>query len=308
MPQNGSCRASVRVLILAGVAVAAMWLWALWPSPHDLVVTFLDVGQGDSILIQTPEGHTVLIDAGPANPRSGWDAGNTIVAPYLRRQGINVIDLLILTHDHEDHEGGMPAILKQFRVRDFAAPALIRCSKEYRDILGEVRREKIKRILLHGGIRVRFPDGVKLVFFYPTSSDLRRSADTEDPNNFSAVAKLEFGQADILLAGDAGGDAEAEMLMEKDDLRSDVLKVGHHGSSSATTPAFLRAVRPRIAIVSVGRRNAFGHPSRETLVRLRSIHAQTYRTDLDGAVTVETDGRKIWVWRSRKPPWLGGGK
>ena len=306
MPPIDSHRANARIIILAAVIAAAIWLWALWPSEHELIVTFINVGQGDSILIETPRKHVILVDAGPPGAEAGLDAGSRIVAPLLRAEGIKVIDLLILTHPHDDHAGGMLSILRQFRVRRLTTPNIAYSSPTYKDILRTVKKRRIPLVNAHQGLEVHFPDGVTLSFLHPSASDLRHEPTERELNDLSAVAKLEFGKAKFLLAADAGGEAEIRMLARGMDLRADVLKVGHHGSSTATTGPFLREVSPRIAVVSVGRWNEFGHPAKETLARLRRSRIRAYRTDLDGTVTIETDGERIWVRQSRKPFWLRG--
>ena len=156
----------------------------------------------------------------------------------------------------------------------------------------------------HKGVQARFPDGVELSVLHPAGSDIERSAGEEEQNEESVVAEVKFGKTSMLLTGDAGCEAEAKILARGANLRADVLKVGHHGSSSALTESFLRAVHPKIAVISVGRRNQFGHPSRETLVRLKRTHVRTYRTDLDGTLTMETDGETLRVRQSRIPYWL----
>ena len=306
MPQTDSPRANVRLLLVAAIIVAAIWVWALWPSAHGLLVTFIDVGQGDSILIETPKGHVVLVDAGPQGAELGLDAGSRIVAPLLRGKGISVIDLLILTHPHEDHYGGMSSIVRQFRVSRFATPDIAYPDKEYTGLIRLVKKRKIPVTHAHSGVEARFADGVTLRFLYPNPADLAHKMTDEEMNDVSAVLKVEYGTAEILLAGDVGSEAELKMLARGVDLDADVLKVPHHGSSSGTSWSFLKAVHPDIAVISVGRWNQFGHPSRETLARLRKSRVRTYRTDLDGTVVLETDGEIIRMRQSRTPFWLRG--
>ena len=308
MPQTDWPRANVRLLLVAAIIVAAIWVWALWPSAHGLLVTFIDVGQGDSILIETPKGHVVLVDAGPQGAEPGLDTGSRIVAPLLRSKGIGVIDLLILTHPHEDHFGGMSSIIRQFRVKRFAMPDVACSDDGFKKLRGLIRKRRIPVVDAHMDVQARFPDGVKLTFLYPSSADLSRRITDEELNDVSAVLKVEYKKAEILLAGDAGPEAEQKMLARGADLHADALKVPHHGSSFGTTWSFVKAVHPDIAVVSVGKWNQFGHPSRETLARLRKARVRTYRTDLDGTVALETDGERIRVRQSRKPFWLRGRK
>lgn len=302
MPDNGLQRAHVRLLALAAVVLALLWTWALWPSRHSLIVTFIDVGEGDSILIQTPRGHAVLVDAGPPGSEEGSDAGFRAVAPLLRARGVTNIDLLVVTHPHSDHFGGVPSILAQFRVKRFAVPPLpptVRPDPGYEQMLADVSKRRIPIMEARKGVAVRFPDGPTLRFLHPSASDI--SAPITDPNSVSAVSALQHGRRRILLCADADFETELKMACRELDLRADVLKVAHHGSAQGTSAAFLKAVRPRIAVVSSGRWGRLRHPSGATLGRLRAAGARVYQTRWDGNVTAETDGEKVFVRRSRNP-------
>lgn len=263
----------------------------LRPGHQSLLLTFIDVGQGDSAIVRTPGGRTVLIDGGgnPGNPDSDV-IGPRVVEPLLRRYGISRIDLVVLTHPHDDHLKGLLAILKDFKVDEVLDPGIPHRSHGYREFLLDVRE---KHISYHRAVRgqvINFGDGVTASVLNPRRPMLEGTAD--DTNNNSIVLQFRYGHWKALFTGDAGAEAEEDMLSSGKDVRSDVLKVGHHGSATSTSDLWLDAVHPRVAVISVGRRNAFGHPSVLTMDRLRKHGVRIYRTDRDGAVCVTIDRNK----------------
>lgn len=268
--------------------------------PHSLEVTVLDVAQGDSILVVSPKGSTLLIDGGGAfqgfrgrEERAGMDPGEDVVSPYLWSRGIQRLDAAALTHAHQDHIGGLPAILQNFRVgqlwigRETATPALARL-KEVAARLHVPIKHEIR------GQRFMW-DGVEVEFFWPEISPEEIAPSAK--NNDSLVVRLRYAERSILLPGDAEKQVEYAMLAENDAgaLRADVLKVGHHGSKNSTMPDFLAAVAPQIAIISAGEENPYGHPSPELLQRLVESGSRTLRTDQQGAVQILTDGHDLRV-------------
>jgi competence protein ComEC len=230
-----------------------------------LHVTVLDVGQGDAIVIEAPDGRAVLVDAGAGGP-SRLDAGERAVAPFLWNRGVLALYATLTTHADIDHAGGMAAIRRRFRVAETwdEAPG--------QHALG----------------------GVLLTAIAPDIPGGRR-------NDRAMMLRVELGLATILLASDVEAAGERALLDAGLPLGASVLKVGHHGAATSSTAPFLTAVRPAIAIVSVGARNPYGHPSAGALERLAAAGARVYRTDRDGAVLVETDGRTLTVtrWRDR---------
>lgn len=264
-------------------------------SNDRLRVTFLDVGQGDAILVQSPRGHTMLIDAGPRS--ESYDAGSRVIVPTLKRQGISTLDLLVITHPHGDHMGGADAVFDHFDVKevvDCGRPAKSLMFNEYTE---DMRMEGSRTAHATAGTIIAGPAGVRLYVLYPTQRiPDGTSVDASIPNlnNVSVVLKLCYGQVSFLFTGDAEEEAEHGLMRVYGPfLRSTVLKVGHHGSSTSTTDEFVRTVQPQHAVVSVGLFNKFNHPSVEVIRRLGAAGTEVSRTDEEGAIVFESDGKTI---------------
>lgn len=262
--------------------------------------TILDVGQGDSIFIVSPHGKTMLIDGGGAfrgfpgrEEHTGADPGEEAVSPYLWSRGFKKIDVVALTHAHQDHLGGLTAILENFKVgelwigREVSSRALAQleavATQHGTPIRHEIRGKSFEW------------DGVDGQFLWPeiAATEIAPSA----KNNDSLVLRLKFGDRTLLFPGDAEKAVERNLLSENDEstMRADILKIGHHGSKNSTTPDFLSAVNPRLAIISSGEGNSYGHPSPEVLDRLETAGVRTLRTDTNGAIHILTDGKQIEV-------------
>lgn len=288
---------------LAFVSMALMAVIAIMPhrvdhSRNALLFEAIDVGQGDALLLITPEGKTLLVDGGglglpflPSHAGSdssvAFDTGEEIVSSVLWSRGIRQLDVVALTHAHHDHMGGIPAILRNFRPRELWVgnnpPA-----SAYLDLLREAGALHVEVRPLHAGEEVAL-DSVSLRILAPAAG---YHPGPEPGNNDSLVIQASYGETSVLLAGDAEAPEEQGMLA-KFNLRSAVLKVGHHGSLTSTRPAFLAGVSPRWAVISCGRHNRFGHPRREILAELQAAHIHTYRTDLDGATCFLLDGQNV---------------
>jgi competence protein ComEC len=250
-------------LVALAVGIAA---WPLVRSPDgQLRLIVLDVGQGDAVVIEMPDGRTILVDAGSGGPMR-LDAGERVVAPFLWNRGVLSLAGLAVTHDDADHAGGMAAMRRLFRIDEQWTAA---------SAPSEPRR-------FGRAIVTPLP---------PTAAPAGRR------NDAGLVLRVEIGLASFLLAADIGAAREHELLASGTRLASTVLKVAHHGSRFSTTSEFLRAVRPTAAAISVGTRNAYGHPDPGVLARLAEAGVAVYRTDEDGAVIFETDGGTLTVTR-----------
>jgi competence protein ComEC len=286
-------------LLLAGTLIA---IFPFPPQRHpgQLELTVLDVGQGDSLFLVSPGGKTLLIDGGgafsgfPGKPENnGIDPGEEAVSPYLWSRGFKHIDYVAVTHGHQDHVGGLTAVLENFSVgtlclgREIPGSAQERLAALARrrgvTIAHEVQGEKMAWDGAHG--EVLWPDSA--------------AGDSAGPakNNDSIVMRWEFGGRAFLLPGDAEKQVERQILNEAapEALRADVLKVGHHGSKNSTTEDFLAAVHPRVAVISAGENNPYGHPSPQLLQRLQDAGVRVLRTDRDGAVHIFTDGKSLQI-------------
>jgi competence protein ComEC len=265
-----------------------------------LELTVLDVGQGDSLFVVSPGGKTLLIDGGGAfggfpghEEHNGVDPGEEAVSPYLWSRGFQRLDVVALTHAHQDHLGGLTAILDNFRVarlwigREVSSPALAR--------LEQLARER--KIPIDHELRGKsFSwDGVDGNFLWPQIAPEEVAPTAK--NNDSLVLRLRYGGRSFLLPGDAEKQVEREILSENSaqEMHSDVLKLGHHGSKNSTMPEFLAAVQPLVGIISAGEDNPYGHPNPELLERLESAGVRILRTDRDGAVHVLTDGARLEI-------------
>jgi competence protein ComEC len=274
---------------LALPLVAACIVWPEPPliTPGALEITALDVGQGDSILAIGPQGATMLIDAGgpigshgQAETVSAFDIGEQVVAPYLWSRRLRRLDVLVLTHAHSDHMGGMPAILEDLRPRELWV-GTDSGSALYRALLAEAATLHIAVHHLHAGDRAAW-GGVQVDVLAPAPGYSNPSAARNDD---SLVLHLQYGAASVLLEGDAERPSEDVMLAGHLVHPVTLLKVGHHGSRTSSTPEFVAAVQPQEAVVSVGRNNPFGHPRDEVIERFAEAHTRLFRTDMHGTTT-----------------------
>ena len=250
-----------------------------------LTVTFIDVGQGDCTLIELPDSSTMLIDGGTS------DYGETVMKA-LQSRSIRKIDYMIGTHPHADHIGGLPAVASVFKVSKYIEPVLNNigmpdtyCVKHLSDVL---KQKRIPTIAASYGDIIASGSNWSVEVLSP-----RKDAVFEDMNDYSLILKVTYGETAFLLTGDAGYTAELEILDEN--LRSDVLKVGHHGSFGSTCTAFLKETEPSIAVISVGKENDNNLPNEYVLERLREEGIRILRTDESGSIEINSDGRRISV-------------
>lgn len=251
----------------------------------ELKVHFLDVGQADSILVQLPNGQTMLIDAG-----NNSDAD--FIVSYIKKAGIKKIDYLVGTHPHEDHIGGLDAVIKDFEIGKVIMPNKTHTTATFKDVLTAIQNKGLKITKAEAGKVILDENGLSIAILAPSGSSY------EDLNNYSVVIRVTFGKTSFLFTGDAEDISESEMLARSISLKADILKVGHHGSNSSTSKAFLKAVDPTYAVISVGTDNDYGHPTPETINKLKDAGVETYRTDKDGTLIFTSDGKTISISKS----------
>ena len=274
-------------IVLSGCGINSLDLFGnnIENSSEDaLTVRFIDAGQGDCELLTFPDGTVMLIDGGDRF------CSNYIV-DYLEDCGVEKIDFLVATHPHADHIGGLDDVLESIPVSEVIMPKIsesdIPTTQTYEDFLMAVKNSGCKVTAAKQGISVYEGENTSIKLLAPCEDNY------SDLNGYSAVVKVEYGEKFFLFTGDADKESEEEMLLTGDDLNADVLKVGHHGSSTSTTDEFLDAVNPDYAVISVGVDNKYGHPHLETLEKLKERNTDVYTTSADGTVIAVCDGENI---------------
>lgn len=246
---------------------------------NELKVHYIDVGQGDSILVQTKD-KNILID-------SGTRKSSDNLINYLKKQHIKKLDYVIATHPHEDHIGGMPKVIDEFEIGNFYAPKKTANTKIFKDMILQLKKKNLKINVAKKGISLDLSNDSSLDFLAPVKDNY------ENTNDYSAVIKITHGNRKFLFTGDAEKTSERDILNSNVDLSSNVLKVGHHGSHSSSSKEFLDKVNPKMAIISCGKNNDYGHPHKETMKELKKRNIEVYRTDIDGNILLTSDGENI---------------
>lgn len=253
--------------------------------PKTFTISFIDVGQGDSMLVSTPKGKNILIDGGGSRDEATFDVGRQTLIPYLLNRGITKLDYILISHFDSDHVGGILSVLEELKVEK-----VIICKQEenenYKKFKEIIKNKKIKVYIVKKGDKLKIEENISLNILWPKDERIKENA----INNNSIVAKLNYQNFSILLTGDIEKVAENEILKEYKNsniLNANILKVAHHGSKSSSITEFLEKVKPQIALIGVGEKNTFGHPNDGVLKRLENLNTKIYRTDEKGEITIK---------------------
>lgn len=276
------------LLFFVGVNFVIWYAVFYFESHQNFLVTFFDVGQGDSIFMEAPNGNQVLIDGGPGD-RILSKLGR--VMPFWDRS----IDLLILTHPHADHLDGTLEVLKRYDIGMVIESGVNHTIPEYEEWRKLLQEKRVEVIIAAAGQRVNLSRLSHLDILTPFNGFL--GASPKNVHDAMIISKLRYGSTTALLMGDAEKSLEYQLIFSGVDLKSDILKVGHHGSKTSTMEEFLKAVSPQIAVISVGRKNRYGHPYQEVLDRLRSFGTTVFRTDQDGDIKFVSRGYNLTKYR-----------
>jgi len=279
-----------RIIFVFGVGATAVLLGVFWlrfqlRDLGHLTARFFDVGQGDAIFVEVPNGNQILIDGGPGDRILG-KLGRAL--PFWDRS----LDLLILTHAHVDHVGGLLEVLKRYRIGAVLESGQEYSTPEYQEWHRIIREKNIPVFIAQRGQVVYMGKDIKLNVLSPFEN--YDGVSLKNPHEANVSTKLIFGQTSVLLMGDAEKSIEYSMVEENSNgLKSDILKVGHHGSKTSSSEDFLKAVSPQFAVIQVGRKNRYGHPTQEVLDRLAAVGARIFRTDIDGDIGFVSDGLSL---------------
>lgn len=260
------------------ICLLSMTVFADTASSNKLIVNYIDVGQGDSELIEC-NGQFMLVDAGEK------DKG-TVVVNYLKTRGVEKLDYVIATHPHSDHIGGMSEVLNNFPVSNIIMPKVNNTTATYTNMLKVIQQKGIK------AIEPKIGDSYKLGNSTFTIVG-PKNYDTKNMNNDSVAFRLVYGNNSFIFCGDAEKEEESDIVASGQTLKSDVYKVSHHGSTTSSSSAFLNKVQPKYAVIEVGAGNSYGHPKEKTLEALSKIGATVYRTDLNGNIIITSDGKTL---------------
>ena len=295
-----------RVASLIGLSVLAIWVWdtAFHERGKLLEVVTLDVGQGDAAFVRFPDNRTLLIDGGiqrsyydeKKQKRVDYDVGKRVIEPYLNFQGVRKLDMVVLTHPDVDHGGGLGYILENFEVgRVLGISDMPLNSETHRRLHAIVNANNIPYAFPFAG-KLELTPTATLKLLHPIDAASTNLLD-QDKNDDSLVIKLTYREVDILFTGDIGKQAEARLIASGEDLRSEILKVPHHGSSTSSSAQFIDAVQPRYAIFSLGQNSQYQFPHSDVVARYQARDCIQLRTDKLAAITLRTDGKRCWIER-----------
>jgi len=277
--------ALLSTFLFAFIFTATVWYFVFQNEREQLLtVAFLDVGQGDAVFIEAPNGNQMLIDGG--RNRSVLRELSRVMSFYDRS-----IDVVLATHPDEDHVGGLPDVLKRFNVEFFFEPGVIHDTNTYKELLRIVSVKDIKHILARRGMKIDLGDGVVVDILFPD-----RDVSNIESNAGSVVLRIRYGETEVMLTGDSPQAIEKYLVsLDGARLQSDVLKVGHHGSKTSSADIFLAAVLPSFAVVSAGRDNRYGHPHTEVLEALTEVNARVLSTYKDETIIFTSNGETVRV-------------
>ena len=247
--------------------------------PKELKINFIDVGQGDSCLITTPQNKKVIVDSGGSE---SYDVGKNVLLPYLLDKRITKIDYIMISHFDTDHCKGFEYVLENLKVKNVIISKQSETSENFKQIMKIIRKKRINLIVVQKGSKIKIDNFTTVDIISPHSENI-----ADNMNDNSIVAKLEAYNFSILFTGDASEKIEKELIKEKINLKSDILKVSHHGSKTGTSEEFLKSVKPKIALIGVGENNKFGHPTKDVIKRLTENKIKIYRTDTDGEIRIK---------------------
>lgn len=276
--KNNKCKIIICLLI-----VLILINFIIYIFPQKLRIFFIDVGQGDSTLIITPDIKTVLVDGGGSD---SFDVGEKVLLPYLLDRRILKIDYVLISHFDTDHCGGILTIMEKVKVKNIIISEQAEHSENYERFKKLMIHKKIRLIEVKKGDKIKIGRYSEFKILFPTSRLL-----SENPlNNNSIVAQFNYNNFKMLFTGDIEKLAEQQILKaEKAEIRADILKVAHHGSKTSSIPEFIKAVKPKIALIGVGKNNTFGHPNKQTIKNLENIKCRIYRTDIQGEIIIKID-------------------
>ena len=281
--------------LIPSLLIIAILVWSVVLTiPDDkLHVSFLDVGQGDAILIQTPNRQNILIDGGPDPQKINLELSKKL--PFWDR----TIDLMISTQPQADHITGLVEVLQRYKVKQVLESGIPYDSRIYREWLNVIEDKQIKHEIATAGQEIDSGSGIKIEVLNPPAKLFQETS--HDVDNNGVVIRVSWGKVSFLFTADIREEAEFALVRQRAKLKSTVLKVAHHGSKTSTSPQFLAVVNPEVAVISVGGNNTFGHPNPEVVERLvdRLSEEKLYRTDKNGTIEFITNGERLWVKTQR---------
>ena len=288
---KGNRKAQIITIIVFGLIALGSYLFGndfisskeVGPVTGQLEVSYLDVGQGDAIYIKVND-YDILIDAGP---RSDVEK----LMSQLEEKNIDDFEIVIATHPHEDHIGGMTDVLKKYNVENFYMPKVSNTTKTFEYMINAISDKGLKIKTIKDGTTIDLGSGARIDVYSPIDDTY------DDFNDYSPIMKLTYGDTKLMFTGDAEELVEKQVLEKYPsfELKSDVLKFGHHGSTTSSSEAFLNAISPKYGVISCGVDNKYGHPHKETLEKIKAHNIEAYRTDTQGQIQLTSDGKNIII-------------